>query len=280
MKLLRVGPKGQEKPAMLDKDGVLRDLSSVVQDVDGAAISDRSLDQIRAHDPDRFPHLDANQRIGPCVGGIGKVICVGLNYTDHAEETGNPIPTEPIIFNKAITSVCGPNDDVEKPRGSTKLDWEVELAIVIGTRTKYVSEADAMNHVAGFAIFNDVSERHFQIERLGQWTKGKSHDTFGPLGPWLVTRDEVADPGDLDMELKVNGRTMQKGSTRTLIFSVPHVVSYISQFMTLEPGDVIPTGTPPGVGAGMKPPTFLDVGDVMELEIQGLGKQRQRVVEA
>ena len=280
MKLLRVGPKGQEKPAMLDKDGVLRDLSSVVQDIDGGALSDRSLDQIRAHDPDRFPHLEANQRIGPCVGGIGKVICVGLNYTDHAAETGNPIPTEPIIFNKAVTAVCGPNDDVEKPRGSSKLDWEIELAIVIGTRAKYVSEADAMNHVAGFAVFNDVSERHFQIERLGQWTKGKSHDTFGPLGPWLVTRDEVTDPGNLDMELKVNGRTMQKGSTRTLIFSVPHVVSYISQFMTLEPGDIIPTGTPPGVGAGMKPPTFLDVGDVMELEIQGLGRQRQRVVHA
>jgi 2-keto-4-pentenoate hydratase/2-oxohepta-3-ene-1,7-dioic acid hydratase in catechol pathway len=280
MKLLRVGPKGQEKPAMLDKNGVLRDLSSVVEDIDGGALSDRSLDQIRAHDPDHFPRPDAGERVGPCVGSIGKVICVGLNYTDHAAETGNPIPTEPIIFNKAITSVCGPNDDVEKPRASSKLDWEVELAIVIGTRAKYVTEADAMNHVAGFAIFNDVSERHFQIERLGQWTKGKSHDTFGPLGPWLVTRDEVEDPGNLDMELKVNGRTMQKGSTRTLIFSVPHVVSYISQFMTLMPGDIIPTGTPPGVGAGMKPPTFLEVGDVMELEIQGLGRQRQRVVEA
>ena len=280
MKLLRVGPKGQEKPAMLDKDGVLRDLSSVINDIDGGTISDRSLDQIRAHDPDQFPHLQGDQRIGPCVGNIGKVICVGLNYSDHAAETNNPIPTEPIIFNKAITSVCGPNDDVEKPRGSSKLDWEIELAIVIGTRAKYVSEADAMNHVAGFAVFNDVSERHFQIERLGQWTKGKSHDTFGPLGPWLVTRDEISDPGNLDMELTVNGRTMQKGSTRTLIFSVPHVVSYISQFMTLEPGDVIPTGTPPGVGAGMKPPTFLEVGDVMELEIKGLGRQRQRVVAA
>jgi 2-keto-4-pentenoate hydratase/2-oxohepta-3-ene-1,7-dioic acid hydratase in catechol pathway len=280
MKLLRVGPKGQERPAMLDKDGVLRDLGSVIQDIDGSNLSDRSLDQIRSHDPDRFPHLDADQRIGPCVGSIGKVVCVGLNYSDHAAETNNPIPTEPIIFNKAVTSVCGPNDDVEKPRGSSKLDWEVELAIVIGTKAKYVAEADAMNHVAGFAVFNDVSERHFQIERLGQWTKGKSHDTFGPLGPWLVTRDEIADPGELDMELKVNGRTMQKGSTRTLIFSVPHVVSYISQFMTLMPGDIIPTGTPPGVGAGMKPPTFLDVGDVMELEIQGLGKQRQRVVGA
>ena len=280
MKLLRVGPKGQEKPAMLDKDGVLRDLSSIIQDIDRACLSDRGLDQIRAHDPDQFARLDADQRIGPCVGSIGKVICVGLNYTDHAAETGNPIPTEPIIFNKAITAVCGPNDDVQKPRGSTKLDWEVELAIVIGTEAKYVSEADAMNHVAGFAVFNDVSERHFQIERLGQWTKGKSHDTFGPLGPWMVTRDEIPDPGSLDMELKVNGRTMQKGSTRTLIFSVPHVVSYISQFMTLMPGDIIPTGTPPGVGAGMKPPTFLDVGDVMELEIQGLGRQRQRVVAA
>jgi 2-keto-4-pentenoate hydratase/2-oxohepta-3-ene-1,7-dioic acid hydratase in catechol pathway len=280
MKLLRVGPKGQEKPAMLDKDGVLRDLSSVVEDIDGSTLSDRSLDQIRTHNPDQFPRLDAGMRIGPCVGSIGKVVCVGLNYSDHAAETGNPIPTEPVLFNKAVTCISGPNDDVEKPRGSGKLDWEIELAIVIGTRAKYVSEANAMNHVAGFAVFNDVSERVFQIERLGQWTKGKSHDTFGPLGPWLVTRDEIEDPGNLDLTLKVNGQTRQHGSTRTLIFSVPHVVSYISQFMTLMPGDIIPTGTPPGVGAGMKPPTFLEVGDVMELEISGLGKQRQRVIAA
>jgi 2-keto-4-pentenoate hydratase/2-oxohepta-3-ene-1,7-dioic acid hydratase in catechol pathway len=280
MKLLRVGPRGQEKPAMLDQDGVLRDLSPLVHDIDPATLSDRSLDQIRAHDLDQLPRLDAGLRIGPCVGNIGKVVCVGLNYSDHALETGNPIPTEPVLFSKAVTAVCGPNDDVQKPRGSTKLDWEVELAIIIGTEAKYVDEANAMNHVAGFAVFNDVSERHFQTERGGQWTKGKSHDTFGPLGPWMVTRDEVADPGDLTMELTVNGQTRQKGSTQTLIFSVAHVVSYISHFMTLRPGDIIPTGTPPGVGAGMKPPTFLEAGDVMELEIQGLGRQRQKVVAA
>ena len=280
MKLLRVGPKGQEKPAMLDQDGVLRDLSPLVHDIDPTTLSDRSLDQIRAHDPDQLPRLDPEQRIGPCVGSIGKVVCVGLNYSDHARETGNPIPTEPVLFSKAVTSVCGPNDDVQKPRGSTKLDWEIELAIVIGTEAKYVSEANAMNHVAGYAVFNDVSERQFQTERGGQWTKGKSHDTFGPLGPWLVTRDEVQDPGRLAMELKVNGEVRQKGSTETLIFSVAHVVSYISHFMTLRPGDIIPTGTPPGVGMGMKPPLFLEAGDVMELEIQGLGRQRQRVVGA
>ncbi len=280
MKLLRVGPRGQEKPAVLDKDGVLRDLSSLVHDIDPLTLSDRSLDQIRAHDPNQLPRIADDQRIGPCVGNIGKVVCVGLNYSDHALETGNPIPTEPVLFAKAVSAICGANDDVQKPRGSTKLDWEVELAIVIGTEAKYVSEADAMNHVAGFAIFNDVSERSFQTERGGQWTKGKSHDTFGPLGPWLVTRDEVADPGNLAMHLTVNGQTRQKGSTQTLIFSVAHVVSYISQFMSLQPGDIIPTGTPPGVGAGMKPPTFLETGDVMELEIEGLGKQRQRVVAA
>ena len=280
MKLLRVGPKGQEKPAMLDQDGVLRDLSPLVHDIDPGTLSDRSLDQIRAHDPDQLPRLDPDLRIGPCVGNIGKVVCVGLNYSDHAIETGNPIPTEPVLFAKAVSCICGPNDDVQKPRGSIKLDWEVELAIVIGTEAKYVSEENAMNHVAGFAVFNDVSERHFQAERGGQWMKGKSHDTFGPLGPWMVTRDEVVDPGNLAMELKVNGETRQKGSTQTLIFSVPHVVSYISQFMSLQPGDIIPTGTPPGVGMGMKPPVFLEVGDVMELEIEGLGRQRQRVVGA
>jgi 2-keto-4-pentenoate hydratase/2-oxohepta-3-ene-1,7-dioic acid hydratase in catechol pathway len=280
MKLLRVGPKGQEKPAMLDQDGVLRDLGPLVHDIEPATLSDRSLDQIRAHDPDQLPRLDPRARIGPCVGSIGKVVCVGLNYSDHARETGNPIPTEPVLFSKAVTSVCGPNDDVQKPRGSTKLDWEVELAIVIGTEAKYVSEENAMNHVAGYAVFNDVSERQFQTERGGQWMKGKSHDTFGPLGPWMVTRDEVPDPGRLAMELKVNGEIRQKGSTETLIFSVAHVVSYISQFMTLRPGDIIPTGTPPGVGMGMKPPVFLEAGDVMELEIQGLGRQRQRVIAA
>ena len=281
MKLLRVGPKGQEKPAMLDKDGVLRDLSSVVHDIDGSTLSDRSLDQIRAHDPDQFPQLDAEPAHRPLrrqhrQGDLRRAELLRPRGRD-----GQPDPdragassTRPSPRSAGRTTTC------EKPRGSDKLDWEVELAIVIGTRAKYVSEANAMNHVAGFAVFNDVSERDFQTERLGQWTKGKSHDTFGPLGPWLVTRDEIEDPGNLDMELKVNGQTRQHGSTRTLIFCVPHVVSYISQFMTLMPGDIIPTGTPPGVGAGMKPPTFLEVGDVMELEISGLGKQRQRVVAA
>lgn len=280
MKLLRIGPKGQEKPAMLDGEGNLRDLSSAITDVDPATVSDAALDRLRALDAGSLPKLDAGQRTGPCVGGIGKVICVGLNYSDHAIETGNAIPTEPVLFAKAVSAICGPDDDVEMPRGATKLDWEVELAIIIGKETKYVSEADAMDHVAGFAVFNDVSERAFQTERGGLWMKGKSHDTFGPLGPWLVTRDEVADPGNLAMKLTVNGETRQDGSTKTLIFSVPQVVSYISQFMSLQPGDIIPTGTPPGVGMGMKPPAYLSVGDVMELEIEGLGRQRQKIVAA
>jgi len=281
MKLMRVGPAGAEKPAMLDAGGVIRDLSGHIDDVTGAVLDDASLARLAAIDPASLPAVDAGTRIGACVGNVGKLISVGLNYSDHAAETNNPIPTEPILFGKAITSICGPDDDVEKPRGSTKLDWEIELAIVIGKRAKYVSEADAMDHIAGYAVFNDVSERDFQIGRPGgQWLKGKSHDTFGPLGPWMVTRDDVADPGNLAMKLTVNGRTMQDGSTSTLIFSVPAVVSHISQFMTLEPGDVIPTGTPPGVGAGMNPPVFLNAGDVMELEIEGLGTQRQTVVAA
>lgn len=279
MKLLRVGPMGEEKPAMLDAHGVLRDLSPLVHDITPATLSDRSLDQIRAHDPGNLPRLDPESRIGACVGEIGKIICIGLNYSDHAEETGHPIPEEPILFGKATSAICGPNDDVQRPKGAKALDWEIELAIVIGTEARYVSEEHAMNHVAGFAIFNDVSERHFQTERGGQWIKGKSHDSFGPLGPWLVTRDEV-DPSNLALELKVNGETRQKGTTANFIFPVPKIISYVSQFMSLQPGDIIPTGTPSGVGMGMKPPKYLEPGDVMELEIEGLGRQRQRVVSA
>ena len=280
MKLMRVGPQGAETPALWD-GAAIRDLSGVVADIDGAALSPEGLAKIAAVDPATLPEIAADTRIGPCVGNIGNVICVGLNYTDHALETGNPIPSEPVLFSKAVTSVCGPNDDVEKPRGSTKLDWEIELAIVIGKRTKYVSEAEAMDHVAGFAVFNDVSEREFQTERpAGQWLKGKSHETFGPLGPWMVTKDEIADASDLAMELTVNGQVMQKGSTRTFIFHPATVVSHISEYITLQPGDIIPTGTPPGVGMGMDPQVWLNTGDVMELEIEGLGRQRQTVVAA
>ncbi|MAS12100.1 MAG: 2-hydroxyhepta-2,4-diene-1,7-dioate isomerase [Nitratireductor sp.] len=279
MKLLRYGPAGQEKPGMLAADGTLRDLSGVVDDIAGDVISPAGLDKLRAIDPQTLPAVDGNPRLGPCVAGLQKIVCIGLNYSDHAAETGAEPPQEPIVFAKALNALCGPNDDVELPRGSKALDWEVELAVIIGSKTKYVSEADAMDHVAGFAIMNDVSERDFQTKRSGQWTKGKSHDTFGPLGPWLVTRDEVADPHNLDMWLDVNGERRQTGNTNTLIFNVPHVVSYLSQFMTLMPGDVISTGTPPGVGMGMKPPQYLKAGDVMTLSIAGLGEQRQTVVQ-
>ncbi|MEC9243615.1 MAG: fumarylacetoacetate hydrolase family protein [Pseudomonadota bacterium] len=280
MKLLRYGPAGREKPGMLAADGTLRDLSGVVDDIAGDVISAAGLDRLRAIDPQTLPAVDGNPRLGPCVAGLQKIICIGLNYSDHAAETGAEPPEEPIVFAKALNALCGPNDDVELPRGSKALDWEVELAVIIGSKTKYVSEADAMDHVAGFAIMNDVSERDFQTKRSGQWTKGKSHDTFGPLGPWLVTRDEVTDPHNLDMWLDVNGERRQTGNSNTLIFNVPHVVSYLSQFMTLMPGDVISTGTPPGVGMGMKPPQYLKAGDVMTLSIAGLGEQRQTVVNA
>ncbi|MHA7883227.1 fumarylacetoacetate hydrolase family protein [Nitratireductor rhodophyticola] len=280
MKLLRYGPAGREKPGMLAADGTLRDLSGVVDDIAGDVISPAGLDRLRAIDPQTLPAVDGNPRLGPCVAGLQKIICIGLNYSDHAAETGAEPPEEPIVFAKALNALCGPNDDVELPRGSKALDWEVELAVIIGSKTKYVSEADAMDHVAGFAIMNDVSERDYQTKRSGQWTKGKSHDTFGPLGPWLVTRDEVADPHNLDMWLDVNGERRQTGNSNTLIFNVPHVVSYLSQFMTLMPGDVISTGTPPGVGMGMKPPQYLKAGDVMTLSIAGLGEQRQTVVNA
>ena len=278
MKLLRVGPKGTERPALLDPTGTIRDLSGHIDDIAGEVLSDAGLAQLRALDPATLPEVPEGARIGPCVGRIGKLCCVGLNYTDHAAETGHPIPEEPILFGKAVTSVSGPNDAIETPRGSDALDYEVEIAIVIGKRAKNVTEADALDHVAGYAVFNDVSERTFQAKRGGQWIKGKSHDSFGPLGPWLVTRDEVADVGKLAMHLDVNGERRQTGSTATMIFPVPVIVSYISQFMTLHPGDVIPTGTPPGVALGMKPPRYLQPGDVIDLGIEGLGTQRQTVL--
>jgi 5-carboxymethyl-2-hydroxymuconate isomerase len=278
MKLLRIGPKGSEKPAILDPAGILRDLSGQIDDIAGEVLSDAGLARLRALDPASLPIVPEGARIGPCVGRIGKLCCVGLNYSDHAAETGHPIPEEPILFGKAITSLAGPNDDIETPRGSDALDYEIEIAIVIGKRAKNVAEADALDHVAGYAVFNDVSERTFQAKRSGQWIKGKSHDSFGPLGPWLVTRDEVADVGNLAMHLDVNGERRQTGNTATMIFPIPVIVSYISQFMTLNPGDVIPTGTPPGVALGMTSPLWLQPGDVIDLAIEGLGTQRQTVL--
>jgi 2-keto-4-pentenoate hydratase/2-oxohepta-3-ene-1,7-dioic acid hydratase in catechol pathway len=278
MKLLRHGPAGAEKPGIRLEDGTIRDLSGIVPDIAGAVLSDEGLAAIRAADLSALPVVPADARLGPCVGGTGKFICIGLNYADHAAESGMAVPPEPVIFMKATSAICGPYDPIIIPRGSEKTDWEVELAVIIGTRAKYVSEADALSHVAGFAITNDVSERAFQTERAGQWTKGKSCDNFGQIGPWLVTRDEVADPQNLPMWLKVNGQTMQDGSTRTMVYGVAHLVSYLSQFMTLHPGDVISTGTPPGVGMGQKPPRYLKAGDVVELGIEGLGQQRQTVI--
>lgn len=274
MKLMRVGPLGQEKPAILDKDGKVRDLSAHVSDIGGDAISPEGLAKIAALDLASLPEI-AVDRIGACVAGTGKFICIGLNYSDHAAETGAAVPPEPVIFMKATSAICGPNDDVLIPRGSEKTDWEVELGVVIGKTAKYVSEADAMDYVAGYCVSHDVSERAFQTERAGQWTKGKSCDTFGPIGPWLVTKDEVADPQNLKMWLSVNGKMMQDGSSKTMVYGVAHLVSYLSQFMSLHPGDVISTGTPPGVGLGMKPPQFLKAGDVVELGIEGLGTQKQ-----
>ena len=278
MKLVRHGMAGAEKPGIVDAAGQVRDLSGVVPDIGGAVLSDAGLAALRGLDAARLPLVAAGTRLGPCVTGIGKFICIGLNYADHAAESGMQVPPEPVIFMKATSAICGPNDPVIIPRTSVKTDWEVELAVIIGTAAKYVSEADAMGHVAGFAVAHDVSERAFQTERAGQWTKGKSCDNFGPLGPWLVTRDEVADPQDLAMWLTVNGERMQNGSTRTMVYGVRYLVSYLSQFMTLHPGDVISTGTPPGVGMGMKPPRYLKAGDVVELAIAGLGQQRQDVI--
>lgn len=278
MKLLRWGPPGAERPGLLDAGGVMRDLTGLVPDIGGAVLSDAGLSMLRGLDAAALPPVPEGARLGPCVAATGKFICIGLNYADHAAESGMPVPPEPIIFMKATSAICGPNDPILIPRGSDKTDWEVELAVIIGQTAKYVSEADAMAHVAGYAVANDVSERAFQTERAGQWTKGKSCDNFGQIGPWLVTRDEVADPQDLSMWLTVNGTSMQDGTTRTMVYGVAHLVSYLSQFMTLHPGDVISTGPPPGVGMGMKPPQYLRAGDVVELGIQGLGQQRQEVI--
>ena len=280
MKLVRYGEKGAEKPGLIDKSGQLRDLSAHLKDLDGNAYSPASLKKLAAIDPASLPAVAGKPRLGAPVTGISKFVAIGLNYADHAKETGAQIPSEPIFFLKANTALSGPHDAVEKPRGSTKLDWEVEIAAIIGSRAKYVSEADALNHVAGYCICNDVSERNFQTERLGQWTKGKSHDTFGPLGPWLVTKDEIADVQKLSMWLDVNGKRRQTGSTSTMIFPMAKCISYVSQFLTLMPGDIVTTGTPPGVASGMKPPQFLNVGDVVTLGIEGLGEQRQQIVAA
>ena len=278
MKLVRYGKPGKEKPGLLDSEGLLRDLSGIVDDLAGKGLSPKSLAKIAKAKADKLPLVSGKPRIGPCVGQPGNFIAVGLNYADHAAETGAAIPKEPILFNKAPNCIVGPYDDVMLPRGSEKLDWEVELAIVIGTRASYVSESAAMSHVAGFCICNDVSERAYQAERGGQWMKGKSAPTFGPLGPWLVTPDEIPDVQNLAMWLDVNGGRCQNGSTATMIFNVVQVIAYISHFMTLDPGDIITTGTPPGVGLGMKPPRFLKAGDTMSLGIDGLGRQAQRVV--
>jgi 2-keto-4-pentenoate hydratase/2-oxohepta-3-ene-1,7-dioic acid hydratase in catechol pathway len=278
MKLLRHGPRGQEKPGMLDRNGQLRDLSSVIKDLTPDMLAPQALDRLRKLDPATLPAVSGNPRLGPCVAGVSKLVCVGLNYVDHAKEAGAPIPTEPVLFLKAISSINGPDDDVMLPKGAEKGDWEVELGIVIGTKAQYVSVHDALKHVAGYCIANDVSERNFQLERGGNWSKGKSADTFCPLGPWLVTADEVPDPQALDLFCEVNGQRMQNSSTKNMIFPCAHIVSYISHFMTLMPGDVIPTGTPAGVALGLKPPRFLKPGDVMRLGIAGLGEQRQKVV--
>ena len=278
MKLVRYGNEGAERPGLVDANGVLRDLSAHIPDIDGRMLDDASLERLRALDTEALPAVDGSTRFAPIVGNIGKFLCIGLNYSDHAAETGAAIPEHPILFFKANSAIVGANDDVIMPRGSTHTDWEVELGVVIGTTAKYVSEQEALSHVAGYCIVNDVSERHFQTQLTGQWTKGKSCDTFGPTGPFLVTRDEVPDPQALDMSLDVNGKRMQTGNTSTMIFSVAQIISHLSQLMTLHPGDIITTGTPPGVGMGIKPdPVYLKSGDVMELHISGLGQQRQTV---
>jgi 2,4-didehydro-3-deoxy-L-rhamnonate hydrolase len=278
MKLLRYGPRGKEKPGVLDRHGNPRDLSGIVSDITPDQLAPAALDRLRKLDPASLPPVTGQPRLGVPLAPIGKLVCIGLNYHDHAKETGNPIPKEPVVFMKATSSLTGPDDDVILPKAATKGDWEVELGIVIGTTAQYVAEHDALKHVAGYCIVNDVSERAFQMERGGQWTKGKSCDTFAPVGPWLVTADEIPDPQALDLVCEVSGQVMQKGTTRNMIFDCAKIVSYLSHFMTLSPGDVIPTGTPAGVGLGMKPPRFLKPGDTMRLTVTGLGEQRQRVL--
>jgi ureidoglycolate lyase len=278
MKLLRWGPPGAEKPGLLDRDGKIRDLSGMVPDINGETLAPATLDQLRRLDPASLPLVPGTPRLGPCVGRVPKFVAIGLNYSDHAHETNSPIPKEPIIFMKANSCISGPNDDVIIPNGSEKTDWEVELGIVIGSTARYVNVHEARRYVAGYCIVNDVSEREFQLERGGQWVKGKSADTFGPIGPWVVTTDELADPQKLALWTEVNGRRMQNSTTANLIFGVDHLVSYVSHFMTLSPGDLIATGTPAGVGLGQKPPLFLKPGDHMRLSVEGLGEQNQRVV--
>jgi 2-keto-4-pentenoate hydratase/2-oxohepta-3-ene-1,7-dioic acid hydratase in catechol pathway len=278
MKLLRWGPRGQEKPGMLDRDGVLRDLSGAVADINPETLAPAALDKLRKLDPAKLPAVPGKPRLGPCVAHVPKLVCVGLNYVDHAKEAGMQVPGEPVLFMKATTAISGPNDEVMLPKGAQKGDWEVELGIVIGAKTQYVGVQEALRHVAGYCVVNDVSERSFQLERGGNWSKGKSADTFAPLGPWLVTADEVPDPQALDLFCEVSGQLMQNGSTKNMIFHCAHIVSYISHFMTLLPGDVVPTGTPAGVGLGMKPQRFLKPGDTMRLGVTGLGEQRQKVV--
>ena len=281
MKLLRYGPKGQEKPGLLDADGQIRDLSSVVDDIAGATLTDAGLAKLRAVDPASLPVVEGNPRIGPCVARVGKFVCIGLNYADHAAESNLPVPTEPVIFGKWTSAICGPNDDVEIPRDSKKTDWEVELGVVIGKEAKYVDEANALDYVAGYCVINDVSEREWQLEHGTQWDKGKGFDTFGPIGPWLVTKDEVADAQQLDLWLEVDGHRYQNGNTKTMVFTVPQLVAYLSKTMSLQPGDVISTGTPPGVGMGVKPnAVFLKPGQTMRLGIRGLGEQQQKTVAA
>ena len=280
MKLLRYGPKGQEKPGLLDGEGRIRSLAGVVEDIAGPVLGPAGLARLREVEIAGLPVVEGASRLGPCVGGIGKFVCIGLNYADHAAESGLKVPPEPVVFMKATSAVVGPDDPVEIPRGSEKTDWEVELGVVIGSPAKYVTEAQALDHVAGYCVVNDVSERAFQAERSGQWTKGKSHDTFGPIGPWLVTRDEVADPQNLAMWLEVDGHRYQDGSTRTMVYQVPFLISYLSQFFSLQPGDVISTGTPPGVGMGQKPPVYLRPGQTIRLGIEGLGLQTQATVAA
>ncbi|MGP1355277.1 ureidoglycolate lyase [Roseicyclus sp.] len=278
MKLLRYGAPGSEKPGMLDAEGRIRDLSAVVADIAGDTLAPEGLARLAALDPADLPRVEGAPRLGPCVGGVGKFICVGLNYADHAAESGMPVPPEPVLFFKATSAICGPDDPVRIPRNSSKTDWEVELGVVIGKAGSYIDEADAMDHVAGYCVINDWSEREFQMERAGQWMKGKSCDSFGPIGPWLVTRDEVPDPQDLAMWLEVDGHRYQDGSTRTMVYGVRHLVHYISRFMSLQPGDVISTGTPPGVGLGQKPPVYLREGQIVRLGIAGLGEQTQTAI--
>lgn len=278
MKLLRYGPVGAEKPGLLDATGGIRDLSGIVADIAGDVLTPEGLARLAAIDPMSLPLVEGAQRLGSCVGSVGKMICIGLNYADHAAESGMDVPPEPVMFFKATSAICGPNDDVRIPRSSAKSDWEVELGVVIGAEARYVDEADAMNHVAGYCVINDLSERAFQLEMSGQWVKGKSADTFGPTGPWLVTADEVPDPQNLGMWLEVDGHRYQNGSTKTMVYGVAHLVHYVSQFMSLQPGDVISTGTPPGVGMGQSPQVYLREGQVMELGIDGLGAQRQRTI--